>query len=96
MALGCNSSTYCHDGERIDATEDYAKLARPRLLPSLHTGHCPSASRHSFPNSKPHDSGMGAKRLKNYLQVLTMELTTLARACGKSKCITWNAKTWLL
>ena len=27
---------------------------------------------------------IGAKRLKNYLQVLSMELTTLARACGKS------------
>ena len=27
---------------------------------------------------------VGAKWLQNYLQVLTMELTTLARACGKS------------
>ena len=26
----------------------------------------------------------GARRLKNYLKTLTMELTTLARACGKS------------
>ena len=26
----------------------------------------------------------GARRVKNYLEVLTMELTTLARACGKS------------
>ena len=26
----------------------------------------------------------GARRLKNYLQTLTMELTTRARACGKS------------
>jgi glutamate synthase domain-containing protein 2 len=26
----------------------------------------------------------GAKHLRNYLKVLTMELTTLARACGKS------------
>jgi glutamate synthase domain-containing protein 2 len=25
----------------------------------------------------------GAKRVKNYLKTLTMELTTLARACGK-------------
>ena len=25
----------------------------------------------------------GAKHLKNYLKTLTMELTTLARACGK-------------
>jgi glutamate synthase domain-containing protein 2 len=27
---------------------------------------------------------VGARRLRNYLQVLNMELTTLARACGKS------------
>ncbi len=26
----------------------------------------------------------GARRLRNYFNVLTMELTTLARACGKS------------
>ena len=26
----------------------------------------------------------GARRLKNYLMTLVMELTTLARACGKS------------
>jgi glutamate synthase domain-containing protein 2 len=26
----------------------------------------------------------GARRLKNYLKTLNMELTTLARACGKS------------
>ncbi|HJT33972.1 MAG TPA: hypothetical protein VJ783_18140, partial [Pirellulales bacterium] len=26
----------------------------------------------------------GARRLRNYLNVLTLELTTLARACGKS------------
>ena len=26
----------------------------------------------------------GARRLRNYLTVLTLELTTLARACGKS------------
>jgi len=25
----------------------------------------------------------GAKRLRNYLKTLTMELTTIARACGK-------------
>jgi len=26
----------------------------------------------------------GARRLRNYFNVLTLELTTLARACGKS------------
>jgi glutamate synthase domain-containing protein 2 len=30
------------------------------------------------------DPAEGARRLRNYLRVLTMELTTLARACGKS------------
>ncbi len=28
--------------------------------------------------------GQGAKRVKNYLKTLNMELTTVARACGKS------------
>jgi glutamate synthase domain-containing protein 2 len=30
------------------------------------------------------DPEEGGRRLRNYLKVLTMELTTLARACGKS------------
>ena len=30
------------------------------------------------------DPATGARWLKNYLQVLDMEVTTLARACGKS------------
>ena len=30
------------------------------------------------------DPAEGAQRLRNYLNVMTMELTTLARACGKS------------
>ena len=30
------------------------------------------------------DPGEGATRLRNYLNVMNMELVTLARACGKS------------
>jgi methylamine---glutamate N-methyltransferase subunit C len=30
------------------------------------------------------DSDVGAQRVVNYLKSVTMELTTLARACGKS------------
>jgi hypothetical protein len=29
------------------------------------------------------DPAVGAKRLKNYLKYVNMELTTIARACGK-------------
>jgi glutamate synthase domain-containing protein 2 len=29
------------------------------------------------------DPAVGAKRLKNYLKTVNMELTTIARACGK-------------
>ena len=30
------------------------------------------------------DPVLGGKRIKNYLKVMTLELQTLARACGKS------------
>lgn len=86
MALGCNSPTYNHDGQRIDVTEDYAKLGTaPGYCHHCHTGRCPVGITTQLPELEVRMAPeWGAKRLKNYLQVLTMELTTLARACGKS------------
>src|SRR5215469_2436395 len=86
MALGCNSATYVHNGARVDVTADYAKLeTAPGYCHHCHTGRCPVGITTQLPELEARMTPeWGAQRLKNYLQVLTMELTTLARACGKS------------
>jgi glutamate synthase domain-containing protein 2 len=86
VALGCNSGTYHQQGEDRDATADYARLhTAPGFCHHCHTGQCPVGITTQDPELETRlTPEWGARRLKNYLQVLTMELTTLARACGKS------------
>jgi len=86
MALGCNSETYHQDGEDHDATPDYAALGTaPRHCHHCHTGRCPVGVTTQDPILEARlNPQWGSRRLLNYLNVLTMELTTLARACGKS------------
>lgn len=87
IALGCNHHAYQRaDGEEVDVTADYAKLGTaPGYCHHCHTGQCPVGITTQDPELEPRlIPEVGAKRLKNYLQVLNMELTTLARACGKS------------
>jgi glutamate synthase domain-containing protein 2 len=86
IALGCNHDSYSQDGQNIDATEDYAKLeTAPGYCHHCHTGQCPVGITTQDPLLERRlTPDLGAKRLRNYLQVLNMELTTLARACGKS------------
>ena len=86
IALGCNDSTYVQDGKTHDAKEGYAKLGTgPGFCHHCHTGQCPVGITTQDPElEKRLTPEIGAKRVKNYLQVLNMELTTLARACGKS------------
>lgn len=87
IALGCNHRAYQRtDGEEVDVTADYAKLGTaPGYCHHCHTGQCPVGITTQDPALEPRlIPEVGAKRLKNYLQVLNMELTTLARACGKS------------
>jgi methylamine---glutamate N-methyltransferase subunit C len=76
MALGCNSDAY---------PEDYAKLGtRPGFCHHCHTGRCPVGVTTQDPElEKRLDPAVGARRLTNYLKTLNMELTTIARACGK-------------
>ncbi|HEX7450118.1 MAG TPA: FMN-binding glutamate synthase family protein [Pirellulales bacterium] len=86
MALGCNADYYVQDDRRIDATGDYHRLGTaPGFCHHCHTGQCPVGITTQDPlletRLAPED---GARRLRNYLNVLTLELTTLARACGKS------------
>src|SRR6188768_3294672 len=42
ISLGCNSSSYMHQGKHIDVTADYEALGtRPGLCHHCHTGRCP-------------------------------------------------------
>ena len=85
-SLGCNSSSYVHNGEHIDATADYAKLGTaPGYCHHCQTGKCPvGVTTQDEILEQRLEPLTGAKRVKNYLKTLNMELTTVARACGKS------------
>ncbi|MEX0717782.1 MAG: FMN-binding glutamate synthase family protein [Planctomycetaceae bacterium] len=86
VALGCNHDSYVLDGRDVDASEDYAELGTaPGFCHHCHTGQCPVGITTQDPVLERRlTPEVGAKRLKNYLQVLNLELTILARACGKS------------
>jgi methylamine---glutamate N-methyltransferase subunit C len=85
MALGCNSDTYMRNGEHIDATADYEKIGTaPGFCHHCHTGKCPVGVTTQDPELELRlEPAVGAKRLKNYFKTMNMELTTIARACGK-------------
>jgi len=85
FSLGCNSSTYVQQGQHLDATADYAQLGtRPGSCHHCHTGRCPvGVTTQDALLEQRLEVETGAKRVKNYLKTLAMELTTLARACGK-------------
>ncbi len=87
LALGCNDSVWYKDGKTpVSAVEDYEKLGtQPGLCHHMQSGRCPVGITTQDPElEKRVDPEWGAKRVRNYLQVLNMELATLARACGKS------------
>ena len=85
MALGCNREMYFQDGQPISAEADYAALGtQPGFCHHCHTGKCPVGVTTQDPVLEQRlQPEWGAKHLRNYLKTLTMELTTLARACGK-------------
>jgi glutamate synthase domain-containing protein 2 len=86
VALGCNSR-YCADGgAHQDVSTDYARLGTaPGYCHHCHTGMCPVGITTQEPELETRlDPEEGARRLRNYLNVMSMELVTLARACGKS------------
>ncbi len=77
VALGCNKPIY---------VEDYHALGtEPGYCHHCQTGKCPvgvtTQEPHLQARLKPEQ---GARWLRNYLTVMTLELQTLARACGKS------------
>jgi methylamine---glutamate N-methyltransferase subunit C len=86
LALGCNRPTYRENSVEIDATQGYAALGtKPGECSACHTGRCPvGITTQDDLLSKRLDPDLGARRVANYLRALTMEVTMLARACGKS------------
>lgn len=85
MALGCNRDTYQQGGQAHSAEADYAALGtKAGFCHHCHTGKCPvGVTTQDAILEQRLEPDMGAKHVKNYLKTLTMELTTLARACGK-------------
>lgn len=85
LALGCNNETYFQNGAHHSATDDYAALGTaPGFCHHCHTGKCPvGVTTQDEILEQRLDPAIGARHVKNYLQTLNMELTTIARACGK-------------
>jgi glutamate synthase domain-containing protein 2 len=86
IALGCNSPCYVEGSKKVDVADEYHRLGTaPGYCHHCHTGKCPVGVTTQDPVLEQRlDPEWGATRLRNYLKTLTMELTTLARACGKS------------
>ncbi len=86
FALGCNSETWVGDGVHHDATDGYAALGTaPGFCHHCHTGRCPvGITTQDAILERRLDPAVGAKRVRNYFRTMNMELTTIARACGKS------------
>ena len=78
MALGCNSPRY---------VDDYAKLGTsPGRCHHCHTGLCPVGITTQDPDLETRLSVPGAaERVARFLTAMTMEITLLAKSCGKSK-----------
>jgi len=93
LALGCNRATYpvgdsnCSEGRGVaDVTADYEALGtEPGRCSHCHTGRCPvGITTQDADLERRLDPEIAAQQVANYLRVLTMELTAIARACGKS------------
>jgi glutamate synthase domain-containing protein 2 len=86
FAMGCNNDTYFQDGKHWDARDDYARIGTaPGFCHHCHTGKCPvGITTQDELLELRLDPMVGARHLKNYFKTMNMELTTVARACGKS------------
>jgi glutamate synthase domain-containing protein 2 len=85
VALGCNADSYVQDGQHLSARADYEALGtQPGFCHHCHTGKCPvGVTTQDAVLEQRLQPDVGARRVRNYLKTLTMELTTIARACGK-------------
>ncbi|MSP67379.1 MAG: FMN-binding glutamate synthase family protein [Alphaproteobacteria bacterium] len=77
VALGCNRPEYVADYHAL-GTE-------PGFCHHCHTGRCPVGVTTQIPELEARlRPEQGARRMQNFLTTMTLELQTLARACGKS------------
>jgi glutamate synthase domain-containing protein 2 len=85
FAMGCNHDVYIQNGHHYSAVEDYARLGTaPGFCHHCHTGLCPvGITTQDETLEQRLEPAVGAKHVRNYLKTLNMELTTIARACGK-------------
>lgn len=86
ISLGCNRSAWFDGSGWVDATPDYGRLGTsPGYCHHCHTGQCPVGITTQDPDLERRlDPDVGAAWVTNYLRAMTMELATMARACGKS------------
>jgi glutamate synthase domain-containing protein 2 len=86
MAMGCNATHYYQDGRYVDASAGYAALdTAAGYCHHCHTGQCPVGIATQTPDLEDRlDPAWAAERVQNYLMTMVLELSTLARACGKS------------
>ena len=86
FAMGCNHDSWLRDGVTHSAEADYAALGTaPGFCHHCHTGKCPvGITTQDAELEMRLDPATAARHLKNYFKTINMELTTIARACGKS------------
>ena len=93
MALGCNAEGWIRGadaltgagGEQVPCGDDYAALGTaPGFCHHCHTGRCPvGVTTQDAVLEQRLMPSVGARRVRNYLKTMAMELSTSARACGK-------------
>ena len=92
MALGCNSDAWIRGarddgsgGEHVRCDDDYAALGTaPGYCHHCHTGQCPvGVTTQDAVLEQRLQPPVGARRVRNYLKTMAMEVSTIARACGK-------------
>ncbi|MBL4767222.1 MAG: FMN-binding glutamate synthase family protein [Rhodobacteraceae bacterium] len=77
IAAGCNSPRYLEDYQALGTS--------PGACHHCHTGRCPVGIATQDPElEKRMNPKAGAERVARYLTAMTMEITALAKACGKS------------
>ena len=87
MAMGCNAATWTNkEGKSIEAKQEYSLIGTsPGKCHHCHTGRCPvGITTQDAELEQRVSSDRAAQQVQNYLQTLTMELTAIARACGKN------------
>jgi glutamate synthase domain-containing protein 2 len=87
LALGCNRDSYRDaGGVRVDVRSDYRALGTEAgACAHCHTGRCPvGITTQDADLERRLDPAVAAEHVANFLRATTMEVTALARACGKS------------